>query len=89
MQAQTVVTHVISYDVLVGGVVLYPLGVTIDFWEETTYYCLGWQTKVNHKTSLPMKFIGGQVRKFNKLIMLVGFSGLPHGLELLEGNVHD
>ncbi len=31
-------THVTSYDVLVGGVVLYPLGVTIDFGEETTYY---------------------------------------------------
>jgi hypothetical protein len=39
--AQVVVTHVTSYDVLVGGVVLHPLGVTIDFWEETTYYCLG------------------------------------------------
>jgi hypothetical protein len=23
---------------IVRGVVLYPLGVTIDFWEETTYY---------------------------------------------------
>jgi hypothetical protein len=38
MRAQIVVTHVMSYDVLVGGVVLYPLGVTINFWEETTYY---------------------------------------------------
>jgi hypothetical protein len=31
------VTHVTSYDVLVGGVVLYPLGITFDFWEETTH----------------------------------------------------
>jgi hypothetical protein len=38
MQAWAVVTHVMSYDVLVEGLVLYPLGVTIDFWEETTYY---------------------------------------------------
>jgi hypothetical protein len=36
-----------------------------------------------------MRFIGGQIRKFNKSIMLARFSGLPHGLELLEGNVHD
>jgi len=38
---------------------------------------------------LPWRFIGGQLGKFNKLTMLVGFSSLPHGLELLEGNVHD
>jgi len=31
------VTHVTSYDVLVGGVMFYPLGVTIDFWEKITY----------------------------------------------------
>jgi len=41
MQVQMVVTHATSYEVLVGGMVLHPLGVTIDFWEETTYYCLG------------------------------------------------
>jgi hypothetical protein len=39
VQAQVMVTHVTSYDVLVGGVVLYPLEVLIDFWEEITYYC--------------------------------------------------
>jgi hypothetical protein len=42
--AQVVVTHVTSYDVLVKGVVLYPLQVAIDFQEETTYYCPSWQT---------------------------------------------
>jgi hypothetical protein len=36
-----------------------------------------------------MKFIGGQIGKSNKSNMLDGFSSLPHGLELLEGNVHD
>jgi hypothetical protein len=40
MWAQVMVTHVTPYDVLVGGVVLYPLGFTIDFWEETAYYRL-------------------------------------------------
>jgi len=36
-----------------------------------------------------VRFIGGQSGKSNKSTMLVGFSSLPHGLELLEGNVHD
>jgi hypothetical protein len=36
-----------------------------------------------------VRFIRGQARKFNKSSILAGFSGLPHGLELLEGNVHD
>jgi hypothetical protein len=38
MRAQVVVTHATSYYVPVGGVVLFPLGVTIDFWEEIIYY---------------------------------------------------
>jgi len=87
--ARAVVTHATFNDVLVGGVVLYPLGVTIDFWEETTYYHLGWQTKDSHKASLLVKFIRGQGGKSNKSTMLVRFSSLPHGLELLKGNVHD
>jgi len=45
---------------IVGGVVLYPLGVTIDFWEETAYYQPGWQIRASHKASLLMRFIGGQ-----------------------------
>ncbi len=36
-----------------------------------------------------MRFIGGQVGKSKKSIMLVGFSNLLHGFELLEGNIHD
>jgi hypothetical protein len=78
-----------SYDVLVGGVVLYPLGVTIDFWEEIAYYFACWQTRTSYKVSLPMRFIKGKLGKSNKSIMLARFSSLPHGLELLEGNVHD
>jgi hypothetical protein len=38
VRTQKMVMHITSYDVLVGGVVLYPLGFTIDFGEETTYY---------------------------------------------------
>ncbi len=62
--------------------------VNIDFWEKTTYYHPCWQIGINHKASLPMRFIGRQTRKSNKSIILVGFSSLPHGLELLEGNIH-
>jgi hypothetical protein len=32
------VTHVMSYDILVGGTILYPLTIIIDFWEENAYY---------------------------------------------------
>jgi hypothetical protein len=32
MWAHAVITHVTSYDVLVERVVLYPMGVTLDFW---------------------------------------------------------
>jgi hypothetical protein len=31
-----------SYDVLVGGVVLYPMGFQMDYWTETSAYRLGW-----------------------------------------------
>jgi hypothetical protein len=36
-----------------------------------------------------MRFIGRLARKSNKSIMLARFSSLPHGLELLKGNVHN
>jgi hypothetical protein len=38
---------------------------------------------------LPITFIGGQIGKDNKSIMLAGFLGLPHGFDLLEGNIND
>jgi hypothetical protein len=33
-----IVTGAESYDVLVGGVVLYPMGFKMDYWTETTAY---------------------------------------------------
>ncbi len=33
-------------------------------------------------------FIKGHVRKSSNSTMLVGILGLPHGFDLLEGNVH-
>jgi hypothetical protein len=38
-----VVTAIKSYDVLVGGAVLYPMGFQMDYWTETTAYQRGWQ----------------------------------------------
>jgi hypothetical protein len=84
-----VVTHATSYDILVGSAILHPFGVIIDFWEEIAYYNLVWQTRINCKASLPMKFIKQQVRKSNKSIMLIGFPSLSHGCELLKCNIHD
>jgi len=36
-----------------------------------------------------MKLIGGQIEKINKFTMSVGFSSLPHGFEILKGNIHN
>jgi hypothetical protein len=38
IHVKAVVTQATSYDVLVEGAILYPLGITLDFWEETAYY---------------------------------------------------
>jgi hypothetical protein len=43
----------------------------------------------NHKASLLVRFIGGQVGKSNKSTMLFIFLGLPRGFELFEGDIHD
>jgi len=61
----------------------------LHFWEETTHYQIGWQTKDRCKVLLLMKFIGEHSRKSNKSTMLTKFIGLPHGFELLERNIHD
>jgi hypothetical protein len=42
MHALSMVTNATSYDVMIAGLVLCPMGVTIDFWEKTTYYCPSW-----------------------------------------------
>jgi hypothetical protein len=57
MKVKAIVTEAKSYDVLVGSTILYPMGFTLDFWEETTSYRPGWQTGNGCKTSLPARFI--------------------------------
>jgi hypothetical protein len=42
MKVKAIVTEAKSYDVLVGSTVLYPMGFTLGFWEETASYRPGW-----------------------------------------------
>ncbi len=37
VNVKVVVMQATLYDVPVGGAILYPLGITLDFWEETIY----------------------------------------------------
>jgi hypothetical protein len=71
------VMHVMSYDVLVGGVVFYPSGLPLVFGRKLHI------TTQAGKLELITSFIaiGGLIRKSNKSTMLVGFLGLPHGLK--------
>jgi hypothetical protein len=70
MKMKAIVTEAKSYDVLVGLTVLYLMGFTLDFWEETTNYRPRWQAGDGRKVSLPARFI--RVLTGN----LVAFSGL-------------
>jgi hypothetical protein len=73
MKVKAIVTEAKSYDVLVGSMVLYPMGFTLDFWEETTSYRPGWQAGDGRKASLLARFI--RVLTGN-LADLFAFSGL-------------
>jgi hypothetical protein len=73
MKVKAILTEAKSYDVLVGSTVLYPMGFTLDFWEETTSYRPGWQAGDGRKASLPARFI--RVLTGN-LVDLFAFSGL-------------
>jgi hypothetical protein len=72
MKVKAIVTEAKSYNVLVGSTVLYPMGFTLDFWEETASYRPGWQASDGRKASLPARFI--QVLTGN-LADLFAFSG--------------
>ncbi len=67
---------------------MYPLGVTLDFGEDIAYYQQGWQIGNSRKAFLQVTFIRGHEGKSNNATMLIGFLRLPHGFDLLEGNVH-
>jgi hypothetical protein len=54
-----IVITVESYDVLVGGAVLYPMGFQMDFWTKTMAYQLGWQFGDGQMNQVPVRFISG------------------------------
>jgi len=86
-----VVTAAESYDVLVGGAVLYPMGFHMDYWIETTTYQLGWQSGDGRMSQVPVRFISGVRLRGSPLEVLAsvaGFSGMVTWPgDLLEGNI--
>jgi hypothetical protein len=72
MKVKAIVTEAKSYDVLVGTTVLYPMGFTLDFWEEIASYRPGWQAGDGRKVHLPARFV--RVLTVN-LVDLYAFSG--------------
>jgi hypothetical protein len=54
-----VITAAESYDVLVGGVVLYLMGFQMDYWTKTTAYRPGWQSKDGWMSQVLVRFIYG------------------------------
>jgi hypothetical protein len=88
MKVEAIVTEAKSYDVLVGSTVLYPMGFTLDFWDETASYRPGWQAGDGHKASLQARFI--RVLTGN-LVDLFAFFGLvdaesPRFMETFDEN---
>jgi hypothetical protein len=73
MKVKAIVTEAKSYDVLVGSTVLYPIGFTLDFWEETASYRLGWQAGDGRKASLPARFIQVLTRNLVDLFAFFSF----------------
>jgi hypothetical protein len=57
MKVKAIITEAKSYDVLVGTTVLYPMGFTLDFWEEIASYRPGWQAGDRCKVQLPTQFV--------------------------------
>jgi hypothetical protein len=50
MKVKAIVTEAKSYDVLVGTMVLYSMGFTLDFWEEIANYRPKWQAGDGRET---------------------------------------
>jgi len=91
LRVTAVVTTVESYDVLVGGAVLYPMGFQMDYWTKTTTYRPGWQSGDGRMSQVPMRFISG-VRPggspLEVLASIASFSGMVTWPgDLLEGNI--
>jgi len=87
----TIVTIAESYDVLIGGVVLYLMGFQMDYWMETVTYRLGWQSKDGHMSQVPMRFffgVGPRGSPLEVLASVASFNGVVTWPDdLLEGNI--
>jgi hypothetical protein len=73
MKVKAIVTEAKSYDVLVGSTILYSIGFTLDFWEETASYRPGWQAGDGCKALLPTRFVGVLTRNLADLFAVSGF----------------
>ncbi len=86
-----IVTTAESYDVLVGGVVLYPMGFQMDYSMETAAYRLGLQSRDGRMSQVHVRFIygvqlGGSPQEV--LASVASFSGVvTWPCDLLEGNI--
>jgi hypothetical protein len=54
-----VVIGVESYDVLIGGAVLYPMGFQMDYWTRTMAYQPSWQFEDGWVSQVHVRFISG------------------------------
>jgi hypothetical protein len=86
-----VVTIAWSYDVLVGGVLLYLMSFHMDYWMEIAANRPGWQSGDGQMSQVHVRFISGvRLRRSSPkvLALVVGFSGVviwPG--DLLQGNI--
>jgi len=81
-------TNATSYDVLVGDIVLYPMGFVLDFWKEIISYKPRWQSKDGHQPPFHVQYFSQGVKLVGGVTILVGLANtLPCGLGLLEGNL--
>jgi hypothetical protein len=73
MKVKAIVIEAKSYDVLVGATVLYPMGFTLDFWEETASYKPRWQVSDGRKAQLPARFVRVLTGNLADLYVFSGF----------------
>jgi hypothetical protein len=86
VQAQVMVTHATSYDILIGEWCYNPYGLLWIFQRKLNIKNWdGKQELIVIKKSLSMKCIKGQVGKSNKSTMLVKFASLPHEFQFIQG----
>jgi hypothetical protein len=89
LKVKAIVTEAKSYDVLVGSTVLFPMGFTLDFWEEIASYRPRWQAGDGRKASLLARFIRVLTGNLTDLFVFSGFVDVesPWFMETFDENV--